>query len=453
MSKEKDLACSILEQVGGQQNISSAAVCMTRLRLGLLDMSKADKSALKGLTGVLGLVEQAGQLQVVLGPGVVNKVGAEFSRLTGLELGEVQDVKAAIDDKNRTPVKLFLRKLSSVFVPLIPAIVASGMVAGITNVAIRIGVDPLGTFISILNVIGWGIFSYLGIFVGINAAKEFGGTPAMGGLAGVLIINPAIANIHIGGLALVPGRGGLIGVLLVAWFMSMVEKRVRKRVPNAVDIIITPAVTLLITGFATYYILQPVGGFVSDAIVAFFKNMLQLGGAFSGFILAGTFLPVVMTGLHQGLVPIHMEFLGTLKENPLLPILAMAGAGQVGAAFAVYFKTKNAKLKEVVKGALPVGLLGIGEPLIFGVTLPLGRPFITACAGSAFGGAFQALMQVKSIAMGVSGLPLVFLIQPGGIAYYLSGLLIAYLAGFIITWTVGFDDPKEGADWQSGGKG
>lgn len=446
MSKESKLAEEILRVVG-RENVAGSTFCMTRLRLTLVEPQNVDIAKLKEITGVLGVLEQGGQLQIVLGPGVVNKVASEFSSLTQLAVGEVDDKKVSGKDQKRTPVKVFLRKLSSIFVPLIPAIVGSGMVAGITNIAIRSGADPQGTFIAILNVIGWGIFSYLGIFVGINAAKEFGGTPAMGGLAGVLLMNPAIAAIKINGLALVPGRGGLIGVLLVAWFMSMLEKRVRKFVPNVIDVIITPAVTLLITGFVAYYLLQPFGGYVSDGIVEFFRNMLHIGGAFAGFLLAGTFLPIVMTGLHQGLLPVHMEFLNTLKENPLFPILAMSGGGQVGAAFAVYCKTKNKKLKEVVKGALPVGLLGIGEPLIFGVTLPLGRPFITACIGAGFGGAFQAFMQVKSVALGVSGLPLVFLIKEGSGLHYLGGLFVAYAAGFVITWFVGFEDPKE-EEWQ-----
>ncbi|MCC5468240.1 PTS transporter subunit EIIC [Pelosinus baikalensis] len=442
MAKERDLAQQIISTVGGKENIASATHCMTRLRLTISSLEKVDITKLKQISGVLGTFEQAGQLQIILGPGVVNKVAAEFSDLTNLAMGEVTDLKAAYKDKNRTPFKLFLQKLSSIFVPLMPAIVGSGMVAGITNVAIRCGADPQGALIAILNVIGWGIFSYLGVFVGINTAKEFGGSPAMGGLAGVLIINPAIASIKISGMALVPGRGGLIGVLLVAWFMSVLEKRLRKFVPTAIDIIVTPTLTLLVTGFATYYILQPLGGYLSDGIIGFLKFMISSGGPIAGFILAGTFLPVVMTGLHQGLTPVHMELLNTLKENPLLPILAMAGGGQVGATVAVYFKTKNKKIKEVVKGALPVGFLGIGEPLIFGVTLPLGRPFITACIGAGFGGAFQALMHVKSIALGVSGLSLAFLIKPGGVMYYLIGILIAYVAGFLITWFVGFDDPK-----------
>ena len=441
MTKEQALAHQIVAAVGGRNNIQAAAHCMTRLRLTLIDPSRADMAALKQLDSILGVVEAAEQLQIVLGPGFVSHVAREVSAL--LEQ-QAPSAGAELPSQRTSGVKSALRTLANVFVPLIPAIVASGMVAGFTNIAIQAGAHPLGTFIAILNVIGWGIFSYLGIFVGINAAKEFGGTPAMGGLAGVLIINPAIAGITINGLTLVPGRGGLIGILLVAWFMCFLEKRLRRIVPHALDIVLTPALTLLITGFVTYYALQPLGGFLSDLILGLFKTILAMGGALAGLILAGTFLPIVMTGLHQGLLPVHMEFLQTYQENPLMPILAMAGAGQVGAALAVYLKTQNSRLKEVIKGAWPVGLLGIGEPLIFGVTLPLGRPFVTACLGAACGGAFQAAMHVTSIAIGVSGLPLAFLIKPGSVTLYLTGIVIAYTAGFLITWLAGFHDPGEG---------
>lgn len=446
MSKETELAGKILEVIGGGDNIRMASYCMTRLRLEPKDLSRVDVEALKKTEGVMGVVESAGQFQLILGPGVVTKVANEIESRTGIRMGEYRDLKAAIDDRNRTPFKLFLRRLASIFVPLIPAIVASGMIAGIVNVAIRWGGPAIEKhwIISMFNTIGWGIFTYLGIFVGINTAREFGGTPALGGLAGILIINPAIANVKLWGTtALVPGRGGLFGVLLAAWFIAWTEKRIRKYVPNSLDIIVTPTLALAITGVVTFFILQPMGGYLSSWITGGIKWLIGTGGALAGFVLAGTFLPLVMTGLHQGLTPIHMEFLNTLKMNPLLPILAMAGAGQVGAAFAVYFKTKNQNLKKVVLGALPVGMLGIGEPLIWGVTLPLGRPFITACIGAAFGGAWQAVMKTTSIAMGVSGLPLAFLISPGKIGNYLIGILISYVAGFIVTWIVGFDDPKE----------
>ena len=451
MTKEQELAQQIQRLTGGPENIGAATNCMTRLRLTIIDKSKIDVPALKKQSGVLGVVEAPDQLQIVLGPGVVGKVAAEITTAAGSKKEETSDLKNRIKEKNRTPLKLFLGKLAAIFVPLIPAIVGSGMVAGLTNIAIQAGADPQGTFVTILNVIGWGFFSYLGIFVGMNTAKEFSGTPAIGGLAGILIINPAIASITINDMPLVPGRGGLFGVILVAWFMTVVEKHVRRVVPKALDIVITPLVTLLIGGFACFYVLQPIGGVLSDGIISLFKNLLEMGGLVVGFILAGTFLPVVMTGLHQGLVPVHMEFLNIQKANPLMPILAMAGAGQVGAAAAVYLKTKNSRLKEIIKGAMPVGMLGIGEPLIFGVTLPLGRPFITACIGAGFGGAFQAVMQVNSIALGLSGLPLTFLIKPGHIADYVMGIFISYTAGFIITWLVGFDDLKEETEQRAEG--
>ncbi|WP_044749162.1 PTS transporter subunit EIIC [Bacillus alveayuensis] len=448
MGKNARLANEIVEKLGGYQNIKSLTHCMTRLRITPVDESKVDIDGLKKIDGVLGVVEQE-TLQIILGPGIVTRVAEEVSKLSGVDIEglDVNDLtnlaeqtKADLKKKNATPFKLFLRKIASIFIPLIPAIVASGLIAGITNVIIRAGADPESTVISILNFIGWGLFSYLGIFVGINAAKEFGGTPALGGIAGILIINPALANITLFGEKLVPGRGGLVGVMLAAIFMAWIEKKVRRFVPAAVDIIITPTISVLITGIATLIVLQPVGGWISDLITKGLLGLIDAGGVLSGIILAGTFLPLVVTGLHQGLTPVHMELINSIGDDPLLPILAMGGAGQVGAAFAIYFKTKNAQLRKVIKGGLPVGILGIGEPLIFGVTLPLGRPFITACLGAAVGGAFQAYFNVATIAIGVSGLPLTFLVNAHQIVYYLIGLFIAYVSGFIFTYLFGFNE-------------
>ena len=450
----RELAGKILGAVGGRPNVLQVDSCMTRLRLTLRDETLCGRQALTSLAGVLGIVEAGGQLQVVLGPGKVKVVAAEIEQLLAEKpsstgdgalpaFGNASGLKAKIAESNRTPLKQFLGRLSAIFIPLIPAIVASGMVAGLTNVALRVGADPQNSLIQVLDVTGWGIFAYLAVFVGIQTAREFGGTPALGGLAGVLLINPAISSIHIHGQALLPGRGGIFGVLLVAGFMAWAERRIRSHVPQAVDIIVTPTLTLLAGAFATYYFLQPVSGVLSDGVVWCFRFMLEQGGVIAGMILAGVFLPLVMTGLHQGLTPVHMELLNTLHANALLPVLAMSGAGQVGASIAVLCKTKNRRLRGIVRAALPVGILGIGEPLIFGVTLPLGRPFVTACLGAAAGGAFQASMQVQSIAMGVSGLPLAFLIRSDQIPLYLTGLVIAYAAGFAITWAVGFDDPVE----------
>ncbi|WP_240371734.1 PTS transporter subunit EIIC [Anoxybacteroides rupiense] len=448
MEKYERLAKEIVEKLSGYQNIDRLSHCMTRLRITLVDHSKVDIDGLKNIDGVLGVVEQE-TLQIILGPGIVTKVAEEIAKQSGTDIQSLnanewahlaEQTKADLKLKNATPFKLFLRKISSIFIPLIPAIVASGLIAGITNVFIRAGADPDSAIISILNFIGWGLFSYLGIFVGINTAREFGGTPALGGIAGILIINPALADLTLFGEKLVPGRGGLIGVMLAAVFMAWIEKKIRRFVPISIDMIVTPTISVLITGIATLIVLQPVGGWISDLITKGLVSLIDAGGILSGIILAGTFLPLVVTGLHQGLTPVHMELIQSIGDDPLLPILAMGGAGQVGAAFAIYFKTKNAQLRKIIKGGLPVGILGIGEPLIFGVTLPLGRPFVTACLGAAVGGAFQAYFHVATIAIGVSGLPLAFLVHAQQIVYYLIGLLIAYLFGFIFTYLFGFNE-------------
>jgi PTS system sucrose-specific IIC component len=447
--ENKILAEKILEQVGGPANIENYTHCMTRLRITPKNESIVNKAALKKIEGVLGVVEEE-TLQIIIGPGKVNKVTEEFGRLIdgagGINLKEMAAAqKAEINKKNATPFKLFLRKISSIFIPLIPALVASGLITGITKAIIQAGwLSATSQLATILTVIGGGLLSYLGILVGTNAAKEFGGSPALGAIAGILIINPAVAGIKLFGTALLPGRGGLIGVLLAAIFIALVEKRVRRYVPQSLDLFITPTVALLITGIVTYVVFMPIGGFISDVITKGLTSLLNVGGVVSGFVLGATFLPLVVTGLHQGLTPIHLELINKLGNDPLLPILAMGGAGQVGAAFAIYFKTKKKGLKRAIGGGLPAGILGIGEPLIFGVTLPLGRPFLTACLGAGVGGAFQAAFHVATIAVGVSGLPLAFLVVTGKVLLYLIGVLIAYAAGFLFTYLFGFKDEMAG---------
>ncbi|WP_031409054.1 PTS transporter subunit EIIC [Geobacillus vulcani] len=448
MTREQQIAISILQYVGGKENIIRIAHCMTRVRVSLREPGKANIDALKQIEGVMGVIEDE-TLQIVVGPGVVNKVAAALCELTGLELGEVieneaEDIaertKARVKARQQTPLKRLLRKIGSIFIPLIPGLVASGIINGIANFAKNAGVDPQTTWLQLLLLIGGGIFASLGVLVGYNTAKEFGGTPVLGAIAGILVFNPALADIKLFGEALTPGRGGLLAVLLAAWLMAAVEKRVRSFVPNAVDIIVTPLITVLIVCLFTLIAVQPLAGWLSFAITSGLKAVLDIGGVVAGAVLAGTFLPLVMVGLHHGLTPIHMELIQKLGSTPLLPVLAMAGAGQVGAAIAVYVKTKNERLRNIIKGALPVGFLGIGEPLLYGVTLPLGRPFVTACLGAAVGGAFQAVMKTAALGIGVSGLSLIPLIADGKYVIYFIGLVISYTFGFLFTYWFGFKE-------------
>jgi len=451
MKKEQQIAEGILEHVGGKENIRKIAYCMTRVRLDLNNEGKVDIQALKKIDGVMGVIEDD-TLQIVVGPGTVNKVSDVLSNLTGLAIGEVaaasdmtleeraQINKASIKKKNNTPVKNLLRKIGNIFIPLIPGLVASGIINGIANFAKNAGVDPTVTWMQILLLLGSCIFAYLAVLVGWNTAKEFGGTPVLGAIAGMLLFNPGLADIHIFGHALIVGRGGLFGVIFAAWLMTFVEKRVRKVMPNSIDIIFTPLITILVVAILSLFVVMPVAGVVSDGITSAINAILDFGGVVAGAILSGFFLPLVMVGLHQGLTPIHMELIQKTGSTALLPVLAMAGAGQVGAALAIFVKTKNRKLKNIIKGGLPAGILGIGEPLLYGVTLPLGRPFITACLGAAVGGAFQAVVKTAAGGIGVSGISLTMLIVDNKYILYIIGLLIAYAFGFLFTYLFGFKE-------------
>lgn len=445
MKKEQQIAEDVLQPLGGSENIVSLYNCMTRVRLNVRDSEKVDIEQLKKVENVMGVVEEE-TIQIVVGPGTAGKVATELEKITNLSAGSVQgddhtaeDVKAGIKQRQHTPIRNFLKRIGNIFIPLIPALIASGLINGAANFAQNAGVDPETTWLQILLVIGGGIFTYLGILVGWNTAKEFGGTPALGAVAGILIINPALADITLFGEALVPGQGGIFAVILAAWAMAFVERTIRKFIPGTLDLIFTPFFTVLIVGVATIVLLQPLGGFISTGITAAINFVLNIGGAVAGAALAGFFLPLVMVGMHHGLTPIHLDFIDSMGATPLLTILAMAGAGQVGAAIAVFVKTKNQKLRNTVKGALPVGFLGIGEPLLYGVTLPLGRPFVTACMGAAVGGAFQAVMGTASTGIGVSGLSLIPLIDGQYLMYFL-GLLAAYFFGFLFTYLFGYNE-------------
>ncbi|MEE1771603.1 PTS transporter subunit EIIC [Streptomyces sp. JV185] len=463
--KNRATAAAILPLVGGAANVSSIAHCMTRLRLGLHDRSLVDDEALKAVPAVMGVVEDD-TYQIVLGPGTVARVTPEFEQLVEEgraatpEPGEAAPsasadelaaqgaaMKAARKAKNATPFKLFLRRIANIFVPLIPALIGCGIIAGLNGLLVNLG--WLTSVTPALAAMASGFMALIAVFVGYNTAKEFGGTPILGGAVAAIIVFPGVANIEAFGQKLSPGQGGVLGALGAAVLAVYVEKWCRRWVPEALDVLLTPTLTVLVSGLVTIFGLMYVAGEVSTAIGTFADWLLSNGGAGAGFVLGGLFLPLVMLGLHQALIPIHTTLIEQQGYTVLLPILAMAGAGQVGAAAAVYFRLpRNESIRRTIRSALPAGLLGVGEPLIYGVSLPLGRPFITACVGGAFGGGFIGLFnqlgdKVGSTAIGPSGWALFPLLDGNhGLgttaAIYAGGLLVGYLTGFLATYFFGF---------------
>ena len=446
VNKNKELAVKILELSGGKDNIVTATHCMTRLRLTLKDYSKIDIESIKSTEDVMGCVEQDGQIQIVLGPGKVTKVHNEFQQLVDLKNSDVIDdgkaLKDSINKKNQTPFKKLLKNISNIFIPLIPGFIACGLLMSINNGLTKFlpgWVD--GQSAILLGTMGSAVFSILNYIVGYNASKEFGGNPIIGAVLAYIVTAPALADVAIFGSKIVPGRGGVLSILAISALASYLEKQIRKIVPEVLDLFVTPLLVVILSTIVALIAIQPVGGFISDGIANMAVIGIEKGGPIVGFILAGLFLPLVMTGVHHGLTPIHAQLIESVGYTVLLPILAMAGAGQVGASFAIYMKTKNKRLKKTIASALIPGMLGVGEPLIYGVTLPLGKPFIGACIGGGIGGAVMALFKVGAVGMGVSGVLLAPLTTNA--LMYLVSVVCAYVGGFIATTAIGFDDPQD----------
>lgn len=462
---DRATAAALLPLVGGPANVTSVAHCMTRLRLGLADPSRADEEALRAVPGVLGLVVDGGAYQVVLGPGVVGRVTAAFEELLGARqtaafeeqagarptvAAELAARGAGLKGERRrrdaTPGRAALRRLAAVFVPLVPALIGCGVLAGVNGLLVNAGLLPWLT--PALAAVASAFMALIAVFVGVNTAREFGGTPVLGGAVAAIVVYPGVAKVTAFGVALAPGQGGVLGALAAALLAAHVEKRCRGRVPAALDVLLTPTLTVLVAGLATLYGLMWAAGAVSTAIGSAANWLLTTTGAFAGLVLGGLFLPLVMLGLHQALIPIHTTLIEQQGHTVLLPVLAMAGAGQVGAAMAVYVRLRHdTSLRTTIRSALPAGLLGVGEPLIYGVSLPLGRPFLTACAGGAAGGAFVGFFamlgdRVGATAIGPSGWALFPLLAGNrglGVtaAIYAGGLLTGYAVGFAATYAFG----------------
>lgn len=461
----EDLLNDILQNVGGINNIRSATNCMTRMRIQLNDDSKVNQEQLENIEGVMGVVD-AETLQIVVGPGTARKLTELLVTEHKIpedpeaqtETEDWRDTKQDIKDRqSKGRGKKTLETIANIFIPMIPAIIAAGLFQGFSSlIGTMLGEGTInGAFWEVTQtffaLIGNSFLGYFAVFTGVNAAKEFKATEALGGMLGAMSIAAPLIDLstHFGlydaeeplNSILTTGKGGIIGVIIGVWILAQIEKFVRRRIPDVLDIMLSPVITLLIAGLIMVFIVMPVSGVLSDWLVSFLSIFIgsenTIVSILSGYILAAVFLPMVLLGLHHGLIPIYAIQLETLGGVSLFPVLAMAGAGQVGAAIAIYMIAKKAndkRMEGVIAGGLPAGILGIGEPLIYGVTLPMGKPFVTAGLGAGFGGAYVMMMGVTASAWGPSGWVALPLMQgTSSMLHFGIGLLISYIAGFIIT--------------------
>lgn len=361
----------------------------------------------------------------------------------------------------RFSIKKALRVIGDIFIPLLPGIICAGLCGGfaslITQMVPNYEDSGIWAFIyQILSLINTSMMTFLTAWAGYRASERFGGTPILGGMLGMITSQPGINTISsIMGLyddevpldsILCSGKGGVLAVIVGALLIATVEKSIRNIIPSSIDVVFTPLLTMIICGIPYIAFIMPLFGYASSGIVWLFgraclsENVFVRGA--SGYLAAAFFLPLVATGMHHGLVALYSVQLSELGYVTLYPALAMAGAGQVGAALALWKKAKkvnNKDLCSVITGALPAGLLGVGEPLIYGVTLPLGKPFLTAGLGAGFGGAFIMVTQVASTGWGPSGLLGAFMMTAGqggpvrSVVFYIIALTISYIGGFVMT--------------------
>ena len=477
----KEMMLQILQLVGGSHNIKQCGNCMTRLRLTLNNDQLVDKAAIKQVPGVLGVIESDEQLQIVLGPGkaqtaadlmnhiIENDEDADIaSSAPTQDLNEIASAnKQQLKKKQTSVVHRFLSKFATIFTPLIPGFIGAGLLMGLASLLSLLLANEnlfppdsqqlgwLKSLIAYMAVFGKGLFTFMGILIGYNAQKAFGGSGVNGAIIAALFLlgyDPAATKGFYSGMTdffgwYIDPRGNIIGILIACIFGAWVEKQVRKIIPANLDIILTSTITLLIVGAATFIFIMPIGVWLFNGMSWLFMHLN--GNPIGTALLAGLFLIAVMFGVHQGFIPVYVALVETQGFNSLFPILAMAGAGQVGAALALYMKAKKGSvIRSQISGALFPGFLGIGEPLIYGVTLPRVKPFITACLGGAAGGFFIGLIAWMGLPVGLntifgpSGLiaiPLMTSAQGvlAGMAVYVGGILVAYACGFLFTYLFG----------------
>lgn len=459
----KKVAEEILEAIGGKENVSAAAHCATRLRLVLHDESAIDQSELDNMEIVKGTFSTGGQYQIILGSGTVNEVYRHFAKLSDQTEMSTSDVKDAAS-KKLNPLQQFVKMLSDIFVPIIPAIVAGGLLMGINNVltaedlfidgkSLVTAYPGMTDLAALINTFANAAFVFLPILIGFSATKRFGGNPYLGAALGMLMVHPDLLNGYGYGAALLNNevpvwkivgfeiekvgyQGTVLPVLAASYILAKTETYLRKVIPSALDNLLTPLISIFVTGILTFTLVGPLtrsaGNLLTDGIVWLYDATGAVGGIIFGLLYA----PIVITGMHHSFIAVETQLLADMAKTGgsfIFVIAAMSNVAQGAATLAVLKVTRDAKVKGTASAAGISALLGITEPAMFGINLKLRYPFIGAIIGSAVGSGFVTLFKVKATALGAAGLPGIISIRPDTIISYIIGMAIAFAVSFIVT--------------------
>lgn len=459
----KKIAGEILVALGGKENVAAAAHCATRLRLVINDEALIDQQKLDNLDVVKGTFSTGGQYQIIIGAGTVNVVYKELAKLIGITEMSTSEVKAA-GSKKMNVLQQFVKMLSDIFVPIIPAIVAGGLLMGINNLLTApdlfiagksiVEANPgMADLAALINTFANAAFVFLPILIGFSATQRFGGNAYLGAALGMLMVHPDLLNGWGYGGALVSGdipvwsifgfeiekigyQGTVLPVLAASFILAKIETYLRRIIPSALDNLLTPLFTIFITGILTFTAVGPVtraaGNLLSDGMIWLYDTTGFIGGAVFGLLYA----PIVITGMHHSFIAVETQLLADMVKTGgsfIFAIAAMSNVAQGAATLAVLLVTKDKKTKGTASAAGISALLGITEPAMFGINLRLRYPFIGAIIGAGVGSAFVTMYKVKAVALGAAGLPGIISIKPATMIFYVVGMAITFAVAFMAT--------------------
>ena len=453
----RQTALEILQAVGGAENVASAAHCATRLRLVIVDDQRVDKATLENVDGVKGVFQAQGQLQIIFGTGTVNKVYDQFIQLSGVSAVTKEEAKAQGAKKGNW-FQRAIKTLGDIFVPIIPAIVASGFLMGIMEslkFMVNNGFLELNTSSSLFvfaDLFSNVAYTFLPILIAISAAKVFGGNPFLGAVIGMIMLHPSLQNawtvategVHtyqevffgLYEIPLVGYQGHVIPVIIAVWLMSFIEKRLHKVVPPMLDLFVTPLVSVFVTGYLTLAAIGPVFTTVENFVINGVQWLIAIPFGIGSFVMGGLYATTVVSGIHHMYTIIDLGQLGAYGLTFWLPLASAANVAQGAAALAVALKTRDKKLKSMALPASLSAFMGITEPAIFGVNLRFLRPFIAGSIGGACGALYASVVGLGATGTGVTGIfgILLHLHRP---VQYLITIAIAAGVAFVLSWIFG----------------
>ncbi|WP_301206072.1 sucrose-specific PTS transporter subunit IIBC [Corynebacterium stationis] len=473
----KQVAARVLNALGGEDNVVGVAHCATRLRVVVKDNGGIDKQALDNDPDLKGTFEAGGMFQVIVGPGDVNVVFQEMTQQATKDIAVSTDKLKDIAANSGNWFSRAIRVLADIFVPLIPILVGGGLLMAINNVLTQPGLFGNQSIIEmypawegaagLINTLASAPFAFLPVLVGFTATKRFGGNEFLGAGIAMAMVMPDLVNGYSVAAAMEDGtmtywdifgfdvaqagyQGSVLPILVISWVLATLEKFFHSKLKGTVDFLVTPVLTLLITGFITFVALGPVLRWAGDQLAYGLANVYDFTGPFGGLLFGLVYAPIVITGLHQSFPPVE-TMLWTQGGSFIFPIAAMSNIAQGGATLAVYFLAKSAKLKGLAGASGVSALFGITEPALFGVNLRLRWPFYVAICASAIGGALVALFNVLATALGAAGFIGFVSIQGSSVPAYLLicvitlvvSLASAYIYGRVLISRNGTIDPDE----------